>query len=270
VTDANRLEFIVQPELLPELARRCGLNPGPLSMIMREPPGTTAPVGADQMLRVEGLIDDQGRVIERYCKEVATLANPNSRVRIYVIQNSAVLDFSSILGEDGSKLSYTVTDRGLVFRFPSDDAAILHWLSGVMGNSPFVQTPLAVTLPAGEAMILAAAIDLQRNDLLMSVIENHMRPVIMFKSADIAKELHASSNQATMFVSLVRGAMEYEDPISDVEIQGFLSTLSTRGHIGSTGPGQYSLSNPFFLLARQLKVFSTVLRVSYAGIDTRQ
>lgn len=268
--EVKMMEFTIQPELLPELARRCGMNTGPLSLITTEPSGTISPVGAEQILRVEGLVDDQGKVGEKYCREVTTLANPSSRLRIYAIQESSVLDFSSFSGKDGSKISCTVTDHGLTFRTPPDNESTIKWLSGIIGQSTYIQTPLSVTLPAKETLVLAAAIDLQRKGLLMSVIENRLGQILEFNSKDIEDILNISNNLTTTFVSLVRGVVEFNELVSDIEVQDALSLLSIKGHIKSTRPGMYSLSNSFFQIARQLKVFSTVLRVSYAGIDLHQ
>jgi hypothetical protein len=270
MTQANKIEFIVQPELLPELARRCGKTPGPLSVIAVEPPGSTTPEGAVQMLLVEGLIDDQGRVPERYCLELSKLANPRSRMRIFALRDRAVLDFSSLEGGDGSRLSYTVTGHGFVIRDPPDDASVILWLSGIIGESTFIQTPVEVTLPAGEALVLAAIIDLQRKELLKAVIESRDELAIGIGTSDIGKELNTGTDQTTLFVPLLRGAMDHSDAISIKETQDLLSRLSTRGLIESPGPGLYSLSRPLFQLARQLKVFSTILRVSYASIDKSQ
>jgi len=268
MADMTTMEFVVQPELLPEVAKRCNAKPGPLSMIPNGSLEGQAPAGADQMLSVEGLIDDKGRVLDKYCKEIATLADPRSRFQIYVIQGHAVLDFTSIRGENGLRISCTVTDRGMVFRDPADDTPIVQWLEGVLGNSEYIQIPFAITIPAGEALVLAAALDLQRKDLLVSVAENSVRPAISFNTADIAKELSASVEGATMFVPLARSEMEYEDHPTEREIQTFLSTLATKGHLVSSAPGTYTLSKQFLQFARQLMVFSTVLRVGYAVIDS--
>jgi ribosomal protein L40E len=267
MTDADKTEFIVQPELLPELARRCGLTSGLLSMIASEPPGSTSSEEAVRMLLAEGLIDDQGQVPERYCRELAILANPHSRLRIFVIQDSAVLDYSSLDGGVESRLSVTVTDRGLVIRDPPDDASIIHWLSGIIGESTFIQTPVAVTLPAEEALVLAAIIDLQRKELLMALIEAREGLAVRIEPPDILKELQAGTDQTSMFVPLIRGVTDRVDPLSADETGSLLSRLSARGILISPGPGLYSLSPGYFPLARQLKVFSTILRVSYAIVD---
>jgi hypothetical protein len=243
----EQVQFTIKPELLATLGKLSGVPLSPVSPFRYGKEGGDG-TGTGQLAAL-GICDEKGAIAADKKEAVASLAQAEAFTRIYLTTPQRVVEYIAYFAP-GGKITGVTNDGGMqLVTSPAPNDAMLELVRQTIGFSLFRTSPFAATLTRAETLVLAAAIDLERKEMLRKFADGKTADRIAVQAAQIAEMLRTPPGNYQWFSSAFADLFTDVRIADEKSIAPVLDSLAAKGHISLSGRNA-SLSDEALVLAR--------------------
>ncbi|OPX64120.1 MULTISPECIES: zinc ribbon domain-containing protein [unclassified Methanoregula] len=243
----DKVQFTIKPELLAALGKVSGTTLSPVSPFRYGKEMDTA--AATAQLAALGICDEKGTLAADKKEAVTMLAQAEAFTRIYLTTSSKVIEYIAYFGP-GGKITGLTNDSGMqIITFPAPNDAMMELVRQTIGFSVYRTSPFTAQLTRAETLVFAAAVDLQRKEMLRKFADGKAADRLAISAKDIAGMLKTPPGNfqwlSSAFADLFTG-VRIADETGVAPLFGSLAAKNLVTLSGKTA----SLSDESLLLAR--------------------
>ncbi len=252
----NNIEFVVRPELLGAIKNALGREISGISPFHYGSEGSQA--GVNELVSA-GICNPNGSIVDNYLAVIDALATPRGFTRLYF--NSGVghtFEYINYFTSDGRTVSITNDEGSQKINYPDINDKIIEGIGQNIGDSIYRSLEFDEELSHGEALVLAAMLDLQRRSLLKTISDDkEITPIKISKD----KVINALSNIDGNYQWLTNIIAKILEPATTEPQEIFseaMDGLMAKGLVYGSGKSYVLDDNAFFISRRMLTIDKTL------------
>lgn len=258
------IQFTIKPELLGALGSLAGVSLSAISPLNYGKGAAALPEQVRELAAL-GVCDAAGAILPANRAAVSCLARADAFTRIYLSTRTHITEYIAYFGPDGTITGIT-NDAGMqIVTSPSKGDAILEGIRQVIGDSVYRSVPFSASLTPQETLVLAALIDLQRQEMLAKAAEGKPAERIAGTPPAVAAMLARPAGNLQWFSSSFADLFPKKIP-GEAQIPDLLDALAAKGHVIASGPA-YTLPDETVILCRGHLLPAMVLTLTSGHAD---
>ncbi len=261
----EKIEIVVKPQLLRSIGRSWD---GPLSQMSPLWYGAEGKVVPDKKALAEaGICDKNGAILPSVRPAIEVLATPKSFSRIYFTKspgnNFEYIVFNTADGRSASMINESGDQR---IDFPAANEPVFVGVGQMLGSSVLLNCEFAADLTAGESLVFAAMMDLQRRAFLRALANDGEQVQVPIEIDRIASLVSEDETDYQRFVSILKEMLDIHGTFMPEVVVGALEGLMNKGLAKRDGK-QCSLVGPALQLSRRFLLLERYLVMTAGKFD---
>lgn len=253
--------FTLRPEWLAHLIDNLGRAKSPFAPSLDKSFGLSPDdIGS---LKKEGILGSDDNLTPEAKEALSTLVAARAVVRVRISRGEGYLENNVYLGEGPDQWALLVNQSPhLILRYPITPREALREARELMGESVFSSLALEEDLDLGQALALAAVVDVARKEMLTALAQDRVETEPLLEQEQVLRWALAPSSNAQWLTVIIKGIIP--EPEANIDLKAGLSSLAEKELIKIDG-NRLSLEPKTSFLATRLllidKLFS--LRAIY-------
>lgn len=218
-------------------------------------------------LRSAGIVDNSGKIDEKYRYAVETLASGRSFARLRFTAGLNIFEYFVYFPKDNSKsVSFTHKNNQIVVYYPSATDVAITLINENIGNSALSSCSFNGVFSENEALALFAMIDLARSDLLGG-LKDETEPVnSAFEASAILNKIINRKENIQSFEFVLQSRLNTAFKPTLKQVQDGLKVLVEKGFIQKQGK-KYQLGEALYHVAGRFPIIDNFIVMEAGTLD---